>query len=85
MKDLLATTQDSTRLLSLTPCLKSLLSLCEKLFFQPQLSEVPLEDKYMGYLTERVFLPLLQTTAQGLIDYHMPENGVFHNLIFAKN
>ncbi|WP_295698221.1 menaquinone biosynthesis decarboxylase [uncultured Helicobacter sp.] len=44
----------------------------------------PLEDKYMGYLTERVFLPLLQTTAHGLIDYHMPENGVFHNLIFAK-
>nr|QGT50074.1 hypothetical protein Helico4rc_1940 [uncultured Helicobacter sp.] len=44
----------------------------------------PLEDKYMGYLTERVFLPLLKMTAHGLIDYHMPENGVFHNLIFAK-
>lgn len=44
----------------------------------------PLEDKYMGYLTERVFLPLLQVNAHGLIDYHMPENGVFHNLIFAK-
>ena len=44
----------------------------------------PLEDKYMGYLTERVFLPLLQTTAHGLLDYRMPENGVFHNLILAK-
>ncbi|PAF41745.1 menaquinone biosynthesis decarboxylase [Helicobacter sp. 11S02596-1] len=44
----------------------------------------PLEDKYMGYLTERVFLPLLQSTAHGLLDYHMPENGVFHNLILAK-
>lgn len=44
----------------------------------------PLEDKYMGYLTERVFLPLLQTTAHGLIDYYMPENGVFHNLILAR-
>ncbi|PAF53931.1 menaquinone biosynthesis decarboxylase [Helicobacter sp. 13S00482-2] len=44
----------------------------------------PLEDKYMGYLTERVFLPLLQTTSHGLIDYYMPENGVFHNLILAK-
>ncbi len=44
----------------------------------------PLEDKYMGYLTERVFLPLLQRTTHGLLDYHMPENGVFHNLIFAK-
>lgn len=44
----------------------------------------PLEDKYMGYLTERVFLPLMQTTAHGLIDYSMPESGVFHNLILGK-
>ncbi len=44
----------------------------------------PLEDKYMGWGTERIFLPLLQTTAPDLIDYHMPENGVFHNLILAK-
>jgi 4-hydroxy-3-polyprenylbenzoate decarboxylase len=44
----------------------------------------PLEDKYMGYATERIFLPLLKTTAPDLIDYNMPENGVFHNLILAK-
>lgn len=44
----------------------------------------PLEDKYMGWATERVFLPLLKTNAADLIDYHMPENGVFHNLILAK-
>jgi 4-hydroxy-3-polyprenylbenzoate decarboxylase len=44
----------------------------------------PLEDKYMGWGTERIFLPLLQTTAPDLIDYHMPENGVFHNLILGK-
>ena len=44
----------------------------------------PLEDKYMGYATERIFLPLLKTTAPDLIDYYMPENGVFHNLILAK-
>jgi 4-hydroxy-3-polyprenylbenzoate decarboxylase len=44
----------------------------------------PLEDKYMGHATERIFLPLLQTTAPDLIDYYMPENGVFHNLILAK-
>ncbi|MEA3354711.1 MAG: menaquinone biosynthesis decarboxylase [Campylobacterota bacterium] len=43
-----------------------------------------LEDKYMGHATERIFLPLLQTTAPDLIDYYMPENGVFHNLILAK-
>ncbi len=44
----------------------------------------PLEDKYMGWATERIFLPLLKTTAPDLIDYLMPENGVFHNLIIAK-
>lgn len=44
----------------------------------------PLEDKYMGFATERIFLPLLKTTAPDLIDYNMPENGVFHNLILAK-
>ncbi len=44
----------------------------------------PLEDKYMGWGTERIFLPLLKTTAPDLLDYSMPENGVFHNLILAK-
>lgn len=44
----------------------------------------PLEDKYLGYPTERIFLPLLQTTTPNLVDYYMPENGVFHNLILAK-
>ena len=44
----------------------------------------PLEDKFMGWATERIFLPLLKTNASDLIDYHMPENGVFHNLILAK-
>lgn len=44
----------------------------------------PLEDKVMGLGTERVFLPLFQATTPDVIDYKMPENGVFHNLILAK-
>lgn len=44
----------------------------------------PLEDKFMALGTERIFLPLLQSTIPDLIDYKMPENGVFHNLILAK-
>ncbi len=44
----------------------------------------PLEDKYMGWATERIFLPLLKPMAPELLDYKMPENGVFHNLIIAK-
>ncbi|PAF45792.1 menaquinone biosynthesis decarboxylase [Helicobacter sp. 11S02629-2] len=56
----------------------------EPIFLATVVGKPPLEDKYMGYMTERVFLPLLQTTTHGLLDYHMPENGVFHNLILAK-
>jgi len=44
----------------------------------------PIEDKFMGKATERIFLPLFKTTAPDLIDYNMPENGCFHNLILAK-
>ena len=44
----------------------------------------PLEDRVMALATERIFLPLLQTSVPDLLDYKMPENGVFHNLILAK-
>ena len=54
------------------------------LFAATVVGKPPLEDKYMGHATERIFLPLLKTTAPDLIDYYMPENGVFHNLILAK-
>ena len=56
----------------------------EPIFYATVVGKPPLEDKYMGYATERIFLPLLKTTAPDLIDYAMPENGVFHNLILAK-
>jgi len=56
----------------------------EPVFLATVVGKPPLEDKFMGWATERVFLPLLKTTASDLIDYHMPENGVFHNLILGK-
>ncbi len=56
----------------------------EPVFLATVVGKPPLEDKYMGWPTERIFLPLLKTTAPDLIDYHMPENGVFHNLILAS-
>lgn len=56
----------------------------EPIFHATVVGKPPLEDKYMGWATERIFLPLLQTTVPELIDYNMPENGVFHNLILAK-
>ncbi len=56
----------------------------EPIFAATVVGKPPLEDKYMGHATERIFLPLLKTTAPDLLDYYMPENGVFHNLILAK-
>jgi 4-hydroxy-3-polyprenylbenzoate decarboxylase len=56
----------------------------EPVYLATVVGKPPLEDKYMGWATERIFLPLLKTTAPDLIDYLMPENGVFHNLIIAK-
>ncbi|CAA6808502.1 MAG: UbiD family decarboxylase associated with menaquinone via futalosine, partial [uncultured Sulfurovum sp.] len=57
----------------------------EKPVFQATVvGKPPLEDKYMGWATERIFLPMLKPMAPDLVDYYMPENGVFHNLILGK-
>lgn len=44
----------------------------------------PVEDVYMGGATERIFLPLAQLTMPEIVDYHMPPEGVFHNLVFVS-
>ncbi len=56
----------------------------DAIFYATVVGKPPLEDKYMGYATERIFLPLIQAVTPQLIDYRMPENGVFHNLILCK-
>ncbi|MGD8561661.1 MAG: menaquinone biosynthesis decarboxylase [Desulfarculaceae bacterium] len=43
----------------------------------------PMEDFYLGQATERIFLPLLQMVLPEVVDYHMPAEGVFHNLVFV--
>ena len=44
----------------------------------------PMEDYYLGLATERLFLPLLQMVLPEVVDYHMPAEGVFHNLVFVS-
>jgi 4-hydroxy-3-polyprenylbenzoate decarboxylase len=44
----------------------------------------PMEDLYLGWATERLFLPLLQMVLPEVVDYHMPPEGVFHNLVFVS-
>lgn len=44
----------------------------------------PMEDKYLGLATERLFLPLAQLVVPEIIDYHLPSEGAFHNLALVK-
>jgi len=44
----------------------------------------PMEDFYLGHATERIFLPLLRLTIPEIRDYHMPAEGIFHNLVFVS-
>lgn len=44
----------------------------------------PMEDYYLGNATERIFLPLLRLTVPEIVDYHMPAEGIFHNLVFVS-
>jgi 4-hydroxy-3-polyprenylbenzoate decarboxylase len=44
----------------------------------------PMEDFYLGHATERIFLPLLKLTIPEVVDYHMPAEGIFHNLVFVS-
>ncbi|MBN1932472.1 MAG: menaquinone biosynthesis decarboxylase [Desulfobacterales bacterium] len=41
----------------------------------------PMEDCYLALATERIFLPMLRTVMKEIIDYHMPWEGVFHNIV----
>ena len=44
----------------------------------------PMEDYYMGKVTERVFLPLIQAVLPEVVDINMPAEGVFHNLVLVS-
>ena len=43
----------------------------------------PMEDYWMGYAVERLFLPLLRRQLPEVVDMHMPAEGVFHNLMIV--
>lgn len=41
----------------------------------------PMEDCYLAKATERLFLPLLQGAFPEIVDYWLPWEGVFHNIV----
>jgi 4-hydroxy-3-polyprenylbenzoate decarboxylase len=44
----------------------------------------PQEDGPIGKATERIFLPLIKLTVPEIVDYDLPEAGVFHNCVIVS-
>ncbi len=44
----------------------------------------PMEDYFMGKVTERVFLPMIKLVLPEVVDINMPAEGVFHNLVIVS-
>lgn len=44
----------------------------------------PQEDVYLGKVTERLFLPVIQLIQPEIVDYSMPPEGVFHNCVIVS-
>ena len=44
----------------------------------------PQEDGPIGKATERIFLPLIKMTVPEIVDYDLPEAGVFHNCVIVS-
>ena len=44
----------------------------------------PMEDYFMGKVTERVFLPVIRTVLPEVVDINMPAEGIFHNLVIVS-
>lgn len=44
----------------------------------------PMEDYWMGHATERIFRALTRMIVPDVVDYHMPAEGIFHNLVFVS-
>ncbi len=44
----------------------------------------PMEDYWMGKAAERLFLPLLKLFLGEVVDYNMPAEGIFHNMVIIS-
>lgn len=47
-------------------------------------SKPPQEDGGIGHATERIFLPLIKLLVPDIVDYALPEAGVFHNCVIVS-
>ena len=54
-------------------------------FYPPTMcANPPMEDYWMGKAAERLFLPLVKLFLGEVVDYNMPAEGVFHNLLIVS-
>ena len=44
----------------------------------------PMEDYYMGKVTERIFMPMIRLILPEVVDINMPAEGIFHNLVLVS-
>ena len=44
----------------------------------------PMEDYWMGKVTERLFLPAIKMVLPEVVDVNMPAEGIFHNLVIVS-
>ena len=44
----------------------------------------PMEDQWLGKVTERLFLPLIKQQLPEIMDMNLPVEGCFHNLCFVR-
>jgi 4-hydroxy-3-polyprenylbenzoate decarboxylase len=44
----------------------------------------PMEDAYLGKATERLFLPLVKMVVPEIVDYNLPVDGAFHNMVIVS-
>ena len=44
----------------------------------------PMEDYWMGKVTERIFMPVIKMILPEVVDMNMPAEGVFHNLVIVS-
>ena len=44
----------------------------------------PMEDYWMGKVTERIFMPVIKMIMPEIVDMNMPAEGIFHNLVLVS-
>jgi len=56
----------------------------DPIYLTTMVGRPPMEDGWLGWATERLFLPLLRIPLPEVVDYHLPVAACFHNLVIIS-